>query len=39
MLAERAYMDTIFATLPDDAQIATFRKQVHTDLAERLKGA
>jgi HD domain. len=39
MLADRGYVETIFATLPKDARIDAFRKQALADLAERLKGA
>ena len=39
LLEKRGYLETLFAGLPTDPLIATFRQHVRTDLAERLKGA
>ncbi|MDP2848119.1 MAG: HD domain-containing protein [Humidesulfovibrio sp.] len=39
LLKERAYLDTLFDTLPRDEKLALFRRQISTDLAHRLAGA
>ncbi len=39
LLKEQGYLDTLFATLPEDGKVALFRKQITTDLAQRLEHA
>lgn len=39
LLHQRGYLDTIFASLPADEHVLSFREHIYTDLAQRLNHA